>query len=89
MRDIQAGVYQHIKGGYYLVLGVARQERPDIETDELVVVYVSLDVTKSGPRLCTRPVDDFFATVSRDATGKTILDACGQPRFQYIGVGLP
>ena len=36
MTDIKAGIYEHYKGGRYLVLGLARHT----ETDEVLVVYV-------------------------------------------------
>ena len=35
---MEAGIYKHYKGGYYQVLGVAAHS----ETDEMMVVYVSL-----------------------------------------------
>lgn len=49
---MQAGIYRHYKGGYYQVLGVAQHT----ETDEVMVVYVSLDATQPGPRMRVRPL---------------------------------
>jgi len=73
---LQAGVYQHFKGGYYLVLGVARHS----ETEEMFVVYVPLGV-RPGPRITVRPYTLFFDTVERD---EKIVQ-----RFMYVGQSVP
>lgn len=57
-RDILSGLYQHYKGGYYLVLGLAHHS----ETMETMVVYVPLYV-REGPRMAVRPVEMFFGVV--------------------------
>lgn len=71
-RDILCGVYQHYKGEYYLVLGLAAHS----ETQEQFVVYVPL-YAREGPRMFVRPVEMFFEKV--EIKGKK------QPRFKYIG----
>lgn len=76
MDDIKAGVYQHFKGAFYLVLGLARHS----ETEERLVVYVPL-APKEGPRITVRPAEMFFEDVTRN--GET------RPRFKYIGSELP
>lgn len=73
---LQAGVYQHFKGKFYLVLGLARHT----ETEELLVVYVPLYL-REGPRISVRPYDMFFEKVEHN--GKE------QPRFTYIGAEIP
>ena len=81
---MQAGLYKHYKGGYYQVLGIAEHT----ETHETVVVYISLDVTKDGPRMRVRPFSgpEGFDTLVRiqDPSGD---DSGNIPRFQYIGNG--
>ncbi|MBI2599807.1 DUF1653 domain-containing protein [Candidatus Daviesbacteria bacterium] len=74
-KDILAGVYQHYKGGLYLVLGLARHT----ETNEKLVVYIPLYTNKShtGPRIQVRPLKMFFEKV--ETRGKK------QPRFTYLG----
>lgn len=69
------GIYRHFKGGYYLVLGTARNDA----TDEPMVVYVNLyDHPRSGIGAWTvRTLQDFTATV--DHEGAQIA------RFTYIG----
>lgn len=64
------GLYQHYKGGVYLVLGLAEHT----ETEERLVIYVALGVTLSGPRLRARPVREFTSYVS-----------AGIPRYTFIG----
>ena len=76
---MECGLYKHYKGGYYQVLGVAEHT----ETGEKVVVYISLDVSQSGPRMRVRPLDgpNGFNTKVRSENFR--------PRFEYIGVELP
>ncbi|HET9946691.1 MAG TPA: DUF1653 domain-containing protein [Patescibacteria group bacterium] len=69
---MQAGIYKHYKGKYYLVLGVAQHS----ETQEEVVVYVSL-YTGEGPRMFVRPRKMFEE--NGEINGKK------QKRFEYIG----
>ena len=80
---MHAGLYKHYKGGYYQVLGVARHS----DTDEKFVVYVSLDVSKPGPRLCVRPYKDFREYVRVQPPSGD--DSGNVPRFQHIGDGFP
>jgi len=49
---MNTGIYQHYKGGYYQLLGVAEHS----ETNERMAVYVSLDTRLPGPRLRVRPM---------------------------------
>lgn len=74
--DILAGVYQHYKGEYYLVLGLGRHS----ETDEKFVVYVPLYV-REGPRIALRPAELFFDEVE--------IEGVKKPRFSYISADLP
>ncbi len=71
--DLKSGVYQHYKGSYYLVLGVARHD----VTEEKLVVYVPLYAEKSGPRMTARPIDVFFEEIE--------LNGKRSPRFKYVG----
>jgi hypothetical protein len=73
---MQTGIYQHYKGGYYLVLGVAEHT----ETKEEVVVYVSLDAARQGPRMRVRPRrgPEGFDMAVRTVSGV-------KNRFNYIG----
>jgi hypothetical protein len=62
---MKSGVYQHYKGGFYQVLGIGQHT----ETDEVVVVYVSLDAYQSGPRMRVRPLsgpNGFMTPVTLD-----------------------
>ena len=76
MEDLKLGVYQHIKGRLYEVIGVARHS----ETLEELVVYRALyDSEKFGKNaLWVRPKEIFcdYITVSG---GEKV------PRFRYIG----
>lgn len=58
MTEIKAGIWEHYKGGLYLVLGIAAHS----ETDEQMVVYVSLS-KRPGPRLRVRPLRMWEDTV--------------------------
>ncbi len=73
--ELKAGVYQHFKGRYYLVLGAARHS----ETEEWFVAYVPLGI-RPGPRITVRPYEMFFDQVERE--GKT------HQRFRYVGQGI-
>ncbi len=75
--DVRSGVYQHYKGNYYLVLGVARHD----VTEEKLVIYVPLYAEKSGPRMTARPIAVFFEEV--------VVDGNKVPRFKYIGMEIP
>lgn len=75
MIELKAGLYRHYKGGTYQALGVAQHS----ESDELLVVYVSLDESLPGPRLRARPVSMWNELV-RWPDGATM------PRFAYVGI---
>lgn len=69
MKEIIIGKYQHYKGNYYEVIGVARHS----ETMEQLVVYRAL-YGEGG--LWVRPKEMFFEDVM--VQGKLV------PRFRYI-----
>lgn len=69
MSEITLGKYQHYKGKYYQVLGVARHS----ETLEELVVYQALYDKKS---LWVRPLKMFLENV--EIEGKIM------PRFKFI-----
>ena len=75
MIDLKLGKYQHYKGKFYEVLGVARHS----ETSEELVVYRALYDSKEfgNYALWVRPKPMFLENVNID--GKEI------PRFRYIG----
>jgi hypothetical protein len=70
MSDLPAGRYQHYKGQFYTVIGVARHS----ETDEELVVYRP----EYGERgLWVRPKAMFVESV--------VVDGRPVPRFRFIG----
>lgn len=70
MEDLRCGVYEHYKGGKYLLIGIGAHT----ETNEIMVVYVSLTGAHlPGPRLRIRPLSMFTDEVD------------GKPRFRFIG----
>jgi len=67
---IKPGLYEHFKGGRYLVIGVAKHS----ETSEWLVVYRA----EYGDRdLWVRPAEMFEEEVN--SAGKIV------PRFKYLG----
>ena len=70
---MRSGIYKHYKGGYYQVLGVGAHT----ETEEKMVVYVSLDASHLGPRLRIRPLEGL--------SGFQTPPTRGVERFVYIG----
>lgn len=90
--ELKAGIWRHWKGHLYLVLGYAADS--NIE-DRTVVVYLGLDLegAKSGERMFTRTVEDFFAMVDPYTglkadklapVGPTPVD-----RFTFVGPTVP
>lgn len=75
MTEVRLGKYQHYKGKFYEVIGVARHS----ETLEELVVYRALYDSKEFGKnaLWIRPKAMFLENVNID--GKEI------PRFRYIG----
>jgi hypothetical protein len=75
MPTIKPGRYQHFKGNYYEVLGIARHS----ETKEELVVYRSLyDSPEFGKNaLWVRPKKMFLELIEHQ--GKLI------PRFRFVG----
>lgn len=74
-RSITAGVYEHYKGGLYLVLGIGAHT----ETSELMAVYVALTGAHlPGPRLRVRPLVQFAEEVMWP-------DGSSRPRFIFRG----
>ncbi len=82
---LKAGMYRHVKGGLYLVLGIAQ----DHETHEHKVVYVSFDTGKPGPRMIIRPSAEWNDRVSLGDDGNTRLDPDGKLRFEFVPEGMP
>ena len=77
---MKAGVYRHYKGGYYLVLGIARNSTNNDTIDrgmKRYVVYVGL-TEKSGPRMFVREIKEFEERTANDV-----------PRFSYVGQEIP
>ena len=70
--SVPAGVWQHRKGGRYLVLGVARHDT----TDEPLVVYVRL-YSRDGLPMSARPVADWLSDAEVEGTDL--------PRFTFLG----
>jgi hypothetical protein len=78
---MEAGVYKHYKGGLYQVLGIGQHT----ETEELLVVYISLTGAElPGPRIRIRPLNgpNGFNTWIRSDPNRPI------PRFKYVGVSV-
>lgn len=73
--EVKLGRYQHSKGDFYEVIGVARHS----ETQEELVVYRALyDSEKWGKNaLWVRPKAMFLETIVKD--GKSV------PRFRFVG----
>jgi hypothetical protein len=74
--ELKAGLYKHYKGGMYQVLGVAQHS----ESDELLVIYVSLNTDLTGPRLRARPISMWNEHVRWP-------DGSVTSRFIYFGLG--
>jgi hypothetical protein len=77
---IRKGRYQHYKGHFYRVLGVARHSE---DPKEEFVVYMALYESKDFGRnaLWIRPREMF--------TGKVEVGGKLVPRFRYLGKGRP
>ena len=75
MREVKLGKYQHFKGNYYEVIGIARHS----ETLEELVVYRALyDSKEFGSKaLWVRPKKMFLEKVIRSKKET--------PRFKYVG----
>ena len=69
MEDLKLGLYQHFKGGYYEVIGLAEHT----ETLEEMVIYRSYSKEKE---LWVRPKEMFL--------GNVLVDGQEVPRFRYI-----
>ena len=76
--ELKAGIYRHYKGGYYQAIGLGAHS----ETDERMVVYVSLTPSLPGPRLRIRPAIMWDDSVAWP-------DGSTGPRFKYVGVEIP
>ena len=74
--DVKYGIYEHYKGGRYLVLGVAR----DHCTDGYLVVYIRLHGRKGVP-MSVQPADRFL--------GYATLDGERVRRFRHVGLTEP
>lgn len=74
---IAAGVWKHYKGGLYQLIGIGQHT----ETEELMVVYVSLTGAElPGPRMRVRPLTQWVERVKWP-------EGFHQPRFRYVGIG--
>jgi len=75
MTDVKLGKYQHYKGKFYEVIGIARHS----ETLEELVVYRALYDSKEFGKnaLWARPKSMFLENVNVE--GKEV------PRFKYVG----
>lgn len=72
-KSIKTGIYQHYKGNFYLVLGVAHHS----ENQEPLVVYMALYESEYGKNaLWVRPYEMFIEEIEYE--GKK------QPRFKFI-----
>lgn len=71
MSNFETGVYQHYKGGKYLVLGIAKHS----ETKEDLVVYVTL-YENDMASMWVRPLTMFTESV--------VVDGESVPRFRKI-----
>ncbi len=69
---LKPGIYQHYKGKFYWVIGIARHS----ETAEELVAYVPLYLTDTGHTMAVRPKTMFMEKV--ELKGQTV------PRFVYI-----
>jgi hypothetical protein len=74
MSELTPGCYQHYKGPYYQVYGVAQHS----ETEESLVVYRTL---YGNHDLWVRPLAMFLETV--EVAGNSL------PRFKFIGATAP
>lgn len=73
MNEIKLGKYQHYKGNFYKVIGVARHS----ETDEELVVYQALYADENGKfQVWVRPIKMFLENII--INGKIV------PRFKFI-----
>jgi hypothetical protein len=72
--ELRCGVYQHYKGGFYLLIGIGQHT----EDESIHVVYVPLTgAHQPGPRLRIRPIYDFIDSVK--------VKGVPVPRFEYVG----
>ena len=72
MTELKCGVYEHWKGGRYLVLGLARDDR----TDEILVIYTRL-YRRDGVPMTARALSSFL-DMTADDSGNQV------PRFRYV-----
>mgnify|MGYP001592477710 CR=1 FL=1 len=72
MENIKTGKYQHYKGNFYEVIGIAHHS----ETMEELVVYKSLHQPE-GKNLWTRPKNMFMENV--------VVEGNAIPRFKFMG----
>lgn len=73
---LPCGVYEHHKGGRYLVLGVARDDRDETP----LVIYARL-YGRGGLPLSARPLAQFV--------GEVEVDGASVARFRFIGLTDP
>lgn len=75
MEELKLGRYQHYKGNFYEVIGIARHT----ETGEELVIYRALYESKEFGKnaLWARPKKIFLETV--------VIEDKEVPRFKYVG----
>jgi hypothetical protein len=74
-QTLAGGVYQHVKGNFYLVLGTARDDRDE----SLMVVYVRLyEREGDSPPMSVRAFEQFLEEVDWP-------DGSRKPRFCWYG----
>ena len=81
---MNAGLYRHYKGDYYVVIGVAQQSTNG-EGDDLYVVYMSLEKRQLRVRKFQEFVEDVdghprFRYVGGNAVGSLKCNWCGSMR---------
>lgn len=73
----EGNIYRHFKGGYYRVIGLAKNSA---DSNELFVIYRSIDPLLFNT-VWARDYDEFCSKV--DAS--KYPEFAGQNRFEYIG----
>lgn len=80
--NMQLGIWEHYKGGFYLVIGVGEHT----ETNEVEVVYISLTgIHMPGPRMRIRPLNG-AASFTEEVVWP---DGVTRARFCYLGDEIP
>jgi hypothetical protein len=81
----KAGIYQHYKGPFYLVLGLAHDANDE---KRMAIIYIGLELNRAhtGPRLAVRTYEDFYSWVDPKNGEQVNKNHPGAKlRFTYIG----